>query len=69
MLCGPWEWKLIEEQLSFIIPLGAKPELCHDPITPNDMHSDMTCAWSGALLEAGAMAGAIWSKRMNIATA
>ncbi|KAK1071512.1 hypothetical protein LTR33_010442 [Friedmanniomyces endolithicus] len=47
-------------ELSFIIPLGVEPDVCHDAITPNDIHSDMTCAWSGALLEAGAMAGAVW---------
>ncbi|KAK5715129.1 hypothetical protein LTR15_010545 [Elasticomyces elasticus] len=47
-------------ELSFIIPLGAKPDVCHDAITPNDLHSVMTCGWSGALLEAGAMAGATW---------
>lgn len=52
-------------QLSFIVPLAAKPNMCYDAITPNDLHSDLTCGWSGSLLEAGAMAGVIWSKLLS----
>ncbi|KAK5133434.1 hypothetical protein LTR08_007773 [Meristemomyces frigidus] len=51
---------LILFEMAFIIPLGTKPEFCHDAVTPNDMHSDASCAWSGVLLEAGAMAGTVW---------
>lgn len=47
-------------QLGFLIPLGTKPDLCHDTITPNDMYSDMSCAWTGALITTGAMACASW---------
>ncbi|KAL8682425.1 MAG: hypothetical protein Q9186_001546 [Xanthomendoza sp. 1 TL-2023] len=47
-------------QLGFIIPLGAQPEQCHDAITPNDMISDLTCAFSGACLLAGGFAAISW---------
>ena len=52
-------------QLAFIIPLGTKPNQCHDAVTPNDLHSDAACAVSGVLLEAGAMAGTVWSKPLS----
>ncbi|KAI7528764.1 hypothetical protein KC331_g15577 [Hortaea werneckii] len=51
---------LILLELGFIVPLAAKPEMCADSITPQDLHSDLSCGWSGALLELGAMAGVIW---------
>ena len=47
-------------QLSFIVPLGTKPEQCYNDITPRDMYSSLSCAWTGALLEAGSMAGVTW---------
>ncbi|KAI4173046.1 MAG: hypothetical protein LQ343_003156 [Gyalolechia ehrenbergii] len=47
-------------QLGFIIPLGAQPDQCHDAITPNDMFSDLTCAFSGATLLAGGFAAISW---------
>ena len=34
--------------------------MCHDTITPNDMRSSMSCAWTGAFLVTGAMACAVW---------
>ncbi|KAL1303655.1 hypothetical protein AAFC00_007011 [Neodothiora populina] len=46
--------------LGFIVPLGAQPDQCYNAITPNDMHSSMTCAWSGAFIVAGGLSGAIW---------
>lgn len=48
--------------LGFIVPLGAQPEQCFDEITPNDMYSSMTCAWSGAFIVVGGISGAVWSK-------
>ncbi|KXT05075.1 hypothetical protein AC578_7536 [Pseudocercospora eumusae] len=51
---------MIMLQVSFIIPLGTKPSQCYDAITPRDMHSSLSCAWTGALLVAGAMAIAVW---------
>ncbi|KAJ5512881.1 hypothetical protein N7463_002433 [Penicillium fimorum] len=47
--------------LAFIIPLGAKPEQCHNAITPNDMRSDLSCAFSGSLLLFGGWLVVIWS--------
>ncbi|KAF6230073.1 hypothetical protein HO133_004412 [Letharia lupina] len=47
-------------QLGFIIPLGVEPEQCYDAITPNDMYSDMTCAFSGAFLLFGGFAAILW---------
>ena len=52
--------ELIRLQLGFIIPLGAQPQQCHDMITPNDMYSDLTCAFSGACLVAGGFAAILW---------
>jgi hypothetical protein len=34
--------------------------MCYDAITPNDMHSDLSCAFSGALLLWGGMASVCW---------
>lgn len=46
--------------LGFTIPLGAKPEQCHDEITPNDMYSSTECAWSGAFIVAGGLCADMW---------
>ncbi|KAL9604781.1 MAG: hypothetical protein Q9219_000229 [cf. Caloplaca sp. 3 TL-2023] len=40
--------------------MGAQPEQCHDAITPNDMRSNLTCAFSGATLLAGGFAAISW---------
>ena len=48
--------------LAFIIPLGTKPDYCYNDITFDDMHTDVGCAWTGALLLAGAMGTVVWSK-------
>lgn len=53
---------LILLSLAFIIPLGTKPELCHNGFTPNNMYTDVGCAWTGALLLVGAMGAVVWSK-------
>lgn len=47
-------------KLGFIIPLGSQPDQCHDAITPNDMYSDITCAFSGACLLVGGFAAISW---------
>ncbi|KAI4722741.1 hypothetical protein E4T48_00936 [Aureobasidium sp. EXF-10727] len=47
-------------QLSIIVPLGSNPSMCYDAITPNDMYSDLSCAFSGALLLWGGMASVSW---------
>lgn len=47
--------------LGFIVPLGAQPKQCYNAITPNDMYSSKTCAWSGAFIVAGGLSGAVWS--------
>ncbi|KAF2132653.1 hypothetical protein P153DRAFT_354141 [Dothidotthia symphoricarpi CBS 119687] len=46
--------------LGFVIPFGAKPDQCYDEITPNDMYSSLTCAFSGAFLIAGGLSIAVW---------
>lgn len=45
-----------------MVPLGSRPDKCFNAITPRDMHSSLSCAWSGALLEAGSMCAVMWSK-------
>jgi uncharacterized BrkB/YihY/UPF0761 family membrane protein len=47
-------------QLGFVIPLGGQPDQCYDEITPNDMYSNLTCAFSGAFLISGGMSMAVW---------
>ncbi|KAH7041900.1 hypothetical protein B0J12DRAFT_580073 [Macrophomina phaseolina] len=46
--------------IPFLIPLGTKPDMCYDKITPNGQGSDISCAWTGALLLLGAMGSALW---------
>lgn len=48
------------QQLGFIIPLAARPPPCYDEITPNDMYSNLTCAFSGAFVIAGGLTVAVW---------
>ncbi|EEP77016.1 predicted protein [Uncinocarpus reesii 1704] len=48
-------------ELSFIIPLGARPDQCHNAITPNDMRSEITCAFTSALILGGGWATVLWS--------
>ena len=52
--------------MGFIIPLGAAPPQCYNAITPNDMFTNMTCAFSGAFLLAGGWAAIVWSKSGGI---
>lgn len=54
-------------EIAFIIPLGARPEQCYNAITPNDMYSDLSCAFSGALLLFGGWMAVIWSFIRTIA--
>ncbi|KAF2754245.1 hypothetical protein EJ05DRAFT_489477 [Pseudovirgaria hyperparasitica] len=46
--------------LGFVIPLGHRPEQCFDEITPNDMYSSLTCAFSGAFVVSGGVAITVW---------
>jgi hypothetical protein len=46
--------------VSFIIPLGVRPEQCYDAITAHDMHSDFSCALSGSALLLGGFATITW---------
>lgn len=46
--------------LGFVIPFGAQPEQCYDEITPNDMYTSLTCAFSGAFLISGGLSFGVW---------
>ncbi|RAK80953.1 protein gprM [Aspergillus fijiensis CBS 313.89] len=48
-------------EIAFIIPLGIKPEQCFNAITPNDMYSDVACAFTGSLLLFGGWVAVSWS--------
>ncbi|PYH87889.1 hypothetical protein BO71DRAFT_392620 [Aspergillus ellipticus CBS 707.79] len=48
-------------EVAFIIPLGVKPEQCHNQITPNDMHSDLSCAFTGSMLLFGGWVTVVFS--------
>lgn len=50
----------MSSQVAFIIPLGTKPEECHNEITPNDMYSDVGCAFSGSLVAFGGCCLVVW---------
>ncbi|KAJ5585727.1 hypothetical protein N7450_005514 [Penicillium hetheringtonii] len=54
-------------EIAFIIPLGARPEQCYNQITPNDMYSDLSCAFSGAFLLFGGWLVVMWSFIRTIA--
>ncbi|KAF1812145.1 hypothetical protein P152DRAFT_397621 [Eremomyces bilateralis CBS 781.70] len=47
-------------ELGFVVPLAAQPEQCFNEITPNDMYSSMTCAWSGAFIISGSLTTGMW---------
>lgn len=47
-------------ELGFIIPLADQPSQCHDPVTPNGMHSSLDCAFSGAFVTFGLVSYVLW---------
>jgi hypothetical protein len=47
--------------MAFVIPLGAHPVQCHNSITPNDMRTNMSCAFSGAFVVMGGLMTTVWS--------
>lgn len=51
---------LIFLQLALVTPLAARPKMCYDMITPRDMHSSMSCAWSGAFFQVGGIGATVW---------
>lgn len=53
---------MISIAVAFIVPLGTKPDFCYNDITPNDLHTDLSCAFTGVLIEAGAMGAVVWSE-------
>ncbi|KAL4803226.1 hypothetical protein BDV18DRAFT_145400 [Aspergillus unguis] len=54
-------------QIAFIIPLGTKPDQCYNEITPNDMHSNLSCAFTGAMLLFGGWVVVVFSFIRTIA--
>jgi hypothetical protein len=46
--------------LSFVIPVGIDPPTCYNTITPNDMHSSLSCAWTGSLITLGGLGCVVW---------
>ncbi|KAF2197238.1 hypothetical protein GQ43DRAFT_216772 [Delitschia confertaspora ATCC 74209] len=46
--------------LGFVVPFASRPDVCYDEITPNDMFSNLTCAFSGAFIVAGAITTGVW---------
>jgi hypothetical protein len=46
--------------LSFVIPVGIDPPTCYDAITPNDMRSSLSCAWTGSLVTLGGLGCVVW---------
>lgn len=46
--------------MGFVVPFGVQPPQCYDEITPNDMFSNLTCAWSGAFIISGGLAVGVW---------
>ncbi|KAL4916518.1 hypothetical protein BDW62DRAFT_211922 [Aspergillus aurantiobrunneus] len=54
-------------QIAFIIPLGTKPDQCYNEITPRDMHSSLSCAFTGAMLLFGGWVVVVFSFIRTIA--
>lgn len=54
-------------QIPLIIPLGTKPQQCYDEITPNDMNTNWSCAFTGAILLFGGAATVTWSLLRTLA--
>ena len=46
--------------LSFVIPVGIDPSLCYDAITPHDIRSSLSCAWTGSLVTLGSIGCVVW---------
>ncbi|KAH7088569.1 hypothetical protein FB567DRAFT_569390 [Paraphoma chrysanthemicola] len=46
--------------LSFAIPVSTQPSYCYDAITPADMHTSMSCAWTGSLIALGGLGCVVW---------
>ncbi|PSK60657.1 hypothetical protein B9Z65_807 [Elsinoe australis] len=46
--------------LGFIVPHAADSNECANPITPNDMYSSTSCAFSGAFILAGGLTAVMW---------
>ncbi|KAF2805963.1 uncharacterized protein BDZ99DRAFT_100761 [Mytilinidion resinicola] len=46
--------------LGFVVPLAVRPPQCYDEVTPNDMYSNLTCAFSGAFIIAGGLSMTVW---------
>ncbi|ORY08847.1 hypothetical protein BCR34DRAFT_488145 [Clohesyomyces aquaticus] len=46
--------------LGFVVPFATQPPQCYDEITPNDMFSNLTCAFSGAFLISGGLSMDVW---------
>ena len=45
---------------AFIVPLSVHTNPCTNTITPANMFTNSSCGWSGALLQVGSLATAIW---------
>lgn len=45
---------------AFAIPVTSNPDMCYDAITPNDMHSSLSCAWTGSLVTIGGIGSVVW---------
>ncbi|KAL2867128.1 protein gprM [Aspergillus lucknowensis] len=54
-------------QIAFIIPLGTKPDQCYNEITPNDMYSSLSCAFTGSILLFGGWVVVVFSFIRTIA--
>ncbi|KIW07664.1 uncharacterized protein PV09_01604 [Verruconis gallopava] len=52
---------VVLEALAFVIPLAVRPKQCYDQITPNDMYTSLTCAWSGAFIVGGGLIVVVWT--------
>ena len=40
--------------------MPSRPPQCHNEITPNDMHTSLSCAWSGAFIICGGLIADVW---------
>lgn len=53
-------FSVLSISLSFAIPLSTNPSTCYDAITPHDMGSSTSCAWTGSLVTVGGIGSVVW---------
>ncbi|KAI5291529.1 hypothetical protein KEM54_003950 [Ascosphaera aggregata] len=57
--CGAVLYSMVMD-IGFLFPLATRVDRCYDEVTPNDMTSDVSCAFSGSMVILGGWAIILW---------